>query len=229
MRIIFGLVVLGILFLGFAIQKLKWYWLIAGYNTMSKEEKENVEIEKVAKEMAIFLYIMAGLILVMAVFGTKYPFLEYILPVAIVVGVFFLILRSGKYDKNKRDKSEVIGTLVILIIPIAIMTFVFATSLSPVKISFENDNLNIAGNVIKEENIESVKLLDKYPTMKKKIGSALGGHRNGTFYVDGFGECKVYTDNLKLPIMEVKANGITYLVNSKDSKLIDEIYEKIKK
>lgn len=89
MMIIFGLVVLGILFLGFAIQKLKWYWLIAGYNTMSKEEKENVEIEKVAKEMAIFLYIIAGLILVMAVFGTKYPFLEYILPVAIVVGVFF--------------------------------------------------------------------------------------------------------------------------------------------
>ena len=28
-----------------ALKYFKWYWLIAGYNTMSKSEKENVDEE----------------------------------------------------------------------------------------------------------------------------------------------------------------------------------------
>ena len=40
------IVAIGVLFLvmGVMIKHFKWYWLIAGYNTMSKEQKKKVDI-----------------------------------------------------------------------------------------------------------------------------------------------------------------------------------------
>lgn len=49
--------------MGFLLRKKKAYWLIAGYNTMSPEEKakynEKYDIEKIAKYLGLLLYYIA--------------------------------------------------------------------------------------------------------------------------------------------------------------------------
>lgn len=229
MSIVSVIVALFLVGLGLCIQKFKLYWLIAGYNTMSAEEKENVDIKGLAREMAICLYAMGGFFILVAIFGERFPQIEYLMPFVIIGGVLITIFRSGKYDKNKADKGELIGTIIIITIPIIISIFIFAITLTPVKLTFNANSINLDGNIIEIQNIESAKLLDEYPKMNKIIGSGLAGHKNGTFEVDGIGQCKVYTDTLKLPLLEIKANGMTYLVNSKNSNIINEVYEKIKK
>ncbi|MDW7671778.1 MAG: DUF3784 domain-containing protein [Bacillota bacterium] len=53
---------IGALFilLGIAIHKLKWYFLISGYNTMSKEKKANVDTEGLGRLMGFYLYLNGG-------------------------------------------------------------------------------------------------------------------------------------------------------------------------
>ena len=49
--------------MGFLLRKKKAYWLIAGYNTMSPEEKakynEKYDIDKIAKYLGLLLYYIA--------------------------------------------------------------------------------------------------------------------------------------------------------------------------
>lgn len=47
--------------IGICISKFKWYWLISGYNTMSKEEKANVEIEALGNHMSKIFFLISSL------------------------------------------------------------------------------------------------------------------------------------------------------------------------
>lgn len=49
-------------FLGLIIKYKKTYWMISGYNTMTREEQDNVDKEKMGNAVAISSFIMAGFI-----------------------------------------------------------------------------------------------------------------------------------------------------------------------
>ncbi|MEX1377594.1 MAG: DUF3784 domain-containing protein [Eubacteriales bacterium] len=53
--------------IGLFIQVKKVTWLISGYNTLSKEEKEKYDIDKLCLYMGYFLYLLAAVWLLMAV------------------------------------------------------------------------------------------------------------------------------------------------------------------
>lgn len=52
---------------GWLIKYKKLTWLISGYNTASKEEKQRYDIIKLCKYMGNFMFILAGIFLAMAV------------------------------------------------------------------------------------------------------------------------------------------------------------------
>ncbi|WP_087758712.1 DUF3784 domain-containing protein [Herbinix luporum] len=56
--IIVGIILIGI---GLGVHVFKWYFLISGYNTMSKEKKEKVDIKGLARLLGIYAYINGGL------------------------------------------------------------------------------------------------------------------------------------------------------------------------
>jgi hypothetical protein len=45
--------------LGALIKYAKWYWLIAGYNTATPEEKKNIDIEALARS-SVMLYLQVA-------------------------------------------------------------------------------------------------------------------------------------------------------------------------
>lgn len=106
--------VLGVGFLligtGVAISKYKWYWLIAGYNTSSKEEKEKVDIEQLAKHMGRLCYIMAVGIWMT---GLLVHFFE--IPVSISTIVMSIIIFGYIIYMQKFDSSEDVKTNRIII------------------------------------------------------------------------------------------------------------------
>ena len=57
-------------FIGLSVHVFKWYFLIAGYNTMSKEEKANVDIESVARIMGYWGYFNGVLFLIVTLLST---------------------------------------------------------------------------------------------------------------------------------------------------------------
>ena len=94
--------------LGIVIKHGKMYFLIAGYNTMSKEEKAKHDIEGIATLFRNVMFAMALLIIVgyFAADWFKNPKLETIaLFLSILLGVPYLLIRSNS-NKYKIDKTK---------------------------------------------------------------------------------------------------------------------------
>ncbi len=93
--------------LGILIKNGKMYWLIAGYNTMSKEEKEKYDIVGIAR---VFRNVMFGMAFIM-ITGyliaklTDNPAIQnYAFWVSMIVGIPFLLIESNskKYKDNQK-------------------------------------------------------------------------------------------------------------------------------
>jgi hypothetical protein len=101
------MIVIAILFivLGILIKYGKMYFLIAGYNTMPKEEKEKYDVDGIAN---VFRNVMFGMafIIIVGYFSAKWTgnphFQEYAFLLSMVIGIPFLIIKSNskKYKKN---------------------------------------------------------------------------------------------------------------------------------
>lgn len=102
------MIVTAIIFIvcGILIKYLKMYFLIAGYNTMSKEKRAKYDIERIANMMGNVFFIMALLIIVghWATDWFDNPNIEiYILVGTTLVGVAYIIIKSNS-SKYKIDK-----------------------------------------------------------------------------------------------------------------------------
>ncbi|MCF7559729.1 DUF3784 domain-containing protein [Sabulilitoribacter multivorans] len=92
--------------LGILIKHGKLYFLIAGYNTMPKEEKEKYDIEGVATVFRNTMFAMAFVIIIGFILSKwlNLPNIEtYAFFVAIICGVPYLIIisNSNKYKINR--------------------------------------------------------------------------------------------------------------------------------
>jgi hypothetical protein len=87
-----------LLIIGWLIKYKKVTWLISGYNTSSKQEKQQYDIEKLCKHVGNFIFILAGIFFMMAiasVLSSKYnDSITWIgfgtLAVTIVCGIIYL-------------------------------------------------------------------------------------------------------------------------------------------
>ncbi|KJD36527.1 hypothetical protein PW52_02420 [Tamlana sedimentorum] len=84
--------------LGILIKYKKMYWLIAGYNTMPKKEKQKYNIEGIANVFGNVMFGMA-LILILGYLVAKWtrnPEIEnYTFWVSIIIGVPYLLITSN--------------------------------------------------------------------------------------------------------------------------------------
>jgi len=87
-----------LILLGIAIKYFKLYFLIAGYNTMSKEEKTKVKIEKAATLMRNFLVFLGLTLLTLYFITVYYPdtkILDYLFFPLVIGSVLYLIVKSN--------------------------------------------------------------------------------------------------------------------------------------
>lgn len=94
--------------LGILIKYGKMYWLIAGYNTMPKEDKEKYNIEGIAN---VFRNVMFGMALIIF-FGyliaklTENPNIQnYAFLTSMIAGIPYLLIESNS-KKYKRIKKK---------------------------------------------------------------------------------------------------------------------------
>lgn len=90
--------VLILAIVGWLIKYKKVTWLISGYNTASKQGKEQYDIEKLCKHVGNFIFVLATIFLIMAMASTFLPGYSDIIiwigftmeAVAIVGGLIYL-------------------------------------------------------------------------------------------------------------------------------------------
>lgn len=98
-----GVAVLFIL-LGLLVKHGKMYFLLAGYNTLSKQERETYDIERVARLFRNTMLVMAFIIIVgyfLAEYTTNPNIKNYSFWISIILGVPYLLLQSNSKKFRK--------------------------------------------------------------------------------------------------------------------------------
>lgn len=235
--------VIGAFFIamGLAVHVFKWYFLIAGYNTMANEKKANVDTESLGRLMGVYSYVNGGVLIVMGVlhaFGLK-PVLT---PVILIFGIstVYLLIRAQKYDGNIYDKNGKliegawkqfalpVGTVVITLIFVAFLMFF---SSQETKVTFLEEGLQIHGmygDIYNWESIETVKLMEELPTIEMRTnGSALGSNLKGHFRTTELDSVKLFVNTQKSLYIYLETDEGVIIFNMKNEDETQEVFEEI--
>jgi hypothetical protein len=227
--------------IGILIYFFKCYFLISGYNTMSKEKKEKVNVKALGKLMGYYCF-ANGLVLILA--GILYALnIEKSIALSgifFAISTIYLLVKAQTYDGNIFDENGRIrkGAGKQLTIPAAIsgvaivaVAAVALFSMQPTKVSFLDEGLKIHGmygDVHKWESIDSVELKDSLYNIKwRSNGSAIGSYLKGYFVTTEIGEVKLFV-NTKIPsYIYLESDGKTIIFNLENSQKTKEIYDEI--
>lgn len=208
--------------------------LIAGYNTMPKDIKKNVDIEGLSTYLRNG-FIVIGLTIIVGYFLFKWIGFTMIansmIPIVTLVGVTILVINSQRFDHNKEKKTKqtfiVLG--LVLVIVIGQITYGFI----PSKISFNNDSVRFSGMYGLEVNIsdiDNIELTDNIPAIKMRTnGFSFGTVNKGFFNLEEFGKTRllIHSDSPAYLIISIN-NGEKIIINLKDKAETETTYNKIK-
>ena len=108
---------------GILIHKFKFYFLIAGYNMMSKEEKEEYNASSIGKHVGFYLYFISVLSLAVGLFFQFFQISKQTDKLVIAVYVIFTMIAVSilLVKENKKRLNEVIPFIVFINIVILII------------------------------------------------------------------------------------------------------------
>ncbi len=233
-----GLYFIGALFilLAFGIKYFKWYFLIAGYNTMSKAQKDNVDIKGLGNLIGNFMFAIASIIFAGGLSNHyKLIWLQTILMVSIFPLSILLLILAQKYDhntKNKIDKTSmglVVGISIVAVVLSSLMIFYGAKE---VNISLDSERIHIGGIYSKSiplASIKEIELAEEIPKILKKVnGFNMGPILKGKFDLDGYGLSNLYIHSSKSPFIIIKTENTYYIINYKDPHKTNDLYKELK-
>lgn len=165
--------------IGICISKLKWYWLISGYNTMNKEEKANVEIETLGNYMSKTFFFISSLNIVGFLLNYFFNISLAIFIVLTVIVLLYSIYYCQRFDHNTNSSKE---TKIVLVIVIFIMLItcipIMAIGYSSTKVTITDTSIKISSGVnasIPKDKIKSISLVNEMPkTLIRTGGIGMG-------------------------------------------------------
>jgi hypothetical protein len=225
--------------LGYLIKYAKWYWLIAGYNMASPEEKEKIDIVGLSHSMSTALF-ASGIAMFLFGIGLWAGF-----PLPVHLGItlipillcLYLVWNGQKYSVHTPDADRGISIgmglavgLPLLAILSMIAIGIFYSS-KPASISITSQQISISGIYgITEsmENIREIKLLPTIPEIEwKKKGFGYGDVRKGKFQLQKWGEGRLYLISNNPPFLYIKTTDSYMLLNYKNSTQTNQVYQSL--
>lgn len=242
MEIIWILLALLFIFLGFAMTKLKWYFLISGYNTMTKEQKQHVDVEGLAKLLGWYSYALAALFIVIGIVA----YLEYtnlMLPLVALIVVFtvIVVVKAQKYNHNLIDENgkwkkgaskNFKRPVIISAITLIGVAVIFYFALQPTEVTLTDGAIEIAGmygDMYEFTNMEQLTLLDELPAIAMRTnGSAVGSKLEGHFKLENGEKVKLFVDKKIPSFIQFVYEGKRIIFNLPTEAETRALYEKIR-
>ncbi len=227
--------------IGLAVHVFKLYFLIAGYNTMSKDKKVNVDTKSLGRLMGIYSYCNGGVFMLMGILhilGLR-PGMTPVI-VFLSISTVFLLIKAQKYDGNLYDENGKLrkgagkqlavpaGITVVALIFVAVVMFF---SSQATKVTFLEEGLQIHGmygQVYDWELIEEVRVIESLPEIERRTnGSAVGSHLKGHFRTTEHGAVKLFVDTKRPPFIHLESNGSITIFNLGNAEETEKTYEEI--
>lgn len=238
MEVMFMIIGFIAIALGVAIGKFKCYDLISGYNSASKEAKKNINIDKMAKHIAIMCYIMGTAFIIMPILNEVIGLSYGILMIIIIIFLFSYIIYIQKFNHNKNSKRNTIIMTILFIITGIFMAVSLIYGMASCKVTFSEEDIKISGQygiTINKEDIISCTLIDDMPKIVAKNNGFNDGAGNnkGSFTLDKGEKASLYMQSNKGPfvrlVLKDKNIYINYWNQADTEELYNEFMNNIKK
>ena len=230
------LLIISALFLliGILISKFKWYWLISGYNTMSKEEQSNVEIEASGKHMGRMCFTISTLNIIGFLLNYFFNISIIIFIILTVIILLYFIYYCQRFDHNPGSSKE---TKIVLVVVIFIMLIVnipiMSISYSSTKVTITDTSIKISSGVnasISRDKVKSISLVDEIPKILIRTGGiGMGRIQKGNYNLEGDINAKLFLASKEGPFIEiiVDSRPTHYYINYKDKEITKTNYDGI--
>lgn len=208
---------------------------------MTKEQKENVDVEGLAKLMGNYLYALATLFIVVGIVD----FLDYsklILPLLALIIVFtvIVVVKSQKFNHNLVDSNgkwkqgaskNFKRQGIILAITLIAVAVILYFSLQPTGVMVTENEIEIAGmygDTYEFASMEQVTLLEELPEIALRTnGSAVGSKLKGHFKFENGDKAKLFVDKSNPPFIQFVDEGKTVIFNLSTEAETRALYEKL--
>lgn len=229
-NLIIGLFLIGIGFLVKAFPDL-----IAGYNTMTKEQKANVDIKGLSSFMRN-CFIVMGLIIIIGSYFFNWIGLSMIsnsiVLISVLSGVIILLIKSRKFNKNESNKKSKAAFVILGIVIVFIVSLLFYGS-KPSEILINKETALITGLYGIElpiKNIQEVKLITQLPAIiTRSNGFSFGTIKKGYFKLEEYGKCRLFLQSdSDLYLVIVDKNGERTILNHTDKRETETEFENLK-
>lgn len=225
--------------MGYLVKEKKMYWLISGYNTAKKEEKERYDIEGLANFLATQMYIMAGLFVIASVMiYFRQDILGGLVFFLILPQSMYLVIKAQSFYKAKEEeKAKVRKQTVFLGIFLAV-TIIFVSGLLylsyiPAVIDLEDEYVDIKGlygRKLYYSEITNISLEENIPKIVKRTnGSSIGEIKKGRFSLENQENVLLFLEKDGPDYLVIEYQGRKIIFNSKDNSKIIKLYQDIEK
>ncbi|MFD1315496.1 DUF3784 domain-containing protein [Namhaeicola litoreus] len=216
---------LSLLFMaiGFLINEKNAINLLAGYNTMSVEQRKNFDLHgylTLFKKFHIFLgisFLVFGLILYFLGEETALVAFISIYPISAYLIFIFIGFRFDNNPKNLKRYASVI----VVVVSLLLVVYMMFEGMKENELVFSDDNISIEGmygDDILYAEIAVIKLVDQLPKIvKKSNGFAAGEVRKGYFKTDQDEKVKLILNGDQIPIIYIQKRDSTKLYFSSSS------------
>ncbi len=214
-----------LIMLSFFLNSKNAKYLLAGYNAMSEEQRESIDINNLIKSLRLVLLFIGALTLLAYSVLWWFAYEEYsifILFAAPIVLLFFIVKIKNKYvsspiySNSRKVVFFTIAGLLTFVLPI----YFIISSNSDAKFTLLQNSLSIEGSYDREidyKKIKSIELVDELPKIIEKTGGFnLGRRLKGSFLTK---EGKVYLNVYlrKPPYLQIKTLREVIYLNGSDS------------
>lgn len=238
--IIIGLISI---FIGLAVHVFKWYFLISGYNTMSKEKKKNVDTEGLGRLLGIYSYLIGALLIITGiVYELGYTGIVTPVIILVVILAVLMIVKSQKFDGNLYDEDgkfrkgagkQLVPTMIITGITLIFVAVIMFFSSQSTEITILEDGIQIHGmygDTYEWEEIETIVLQEALPTIERRTnGSALGPNLKGHFKTKEHGSVKLFVHKETPPFIYLKTKDKLIIFNMKEANETEAIFKQMTK
>lgn len=230
--IILSIVSLIFILIGVAISKYKCYWLISGYNTASKVEKENIEVEKLAKHMARMCYIVSAFLFFGGIITGYFKLSIMPLTLILIIVIFGYIFYLQKFDHNKKSKAELLVLAVVAFVTLAVLIITFSLGSEPNEIKITDSSIVIDGSYgtsIKKVNITAIESIEILPEISSRTnGYSDGANKKGDFKLENGEKVKLYIQSKEGPFIKITSKDKVVFINYKDKDKTLELLNNLK-
>jgi len=217
------------------IRYFKWYWLIAGYNTMTRERKRQVDIEGLGKFLGNMFFGLAAVMAagsVLAYFAV--PGVSIAVPVIMVILIVYMLIKARYFDAGacnpdgtlRRSTKIIIGLIIALLAAIVVLTY---TGTFPSRVIVDPESVQIKGMysvTIRRDEIHNITLEDSLPQILRRTnGFSAGGVLKGHFELKDLGRARLYVDANKPPFIYINTADGLVIVNQGDRQNTEKLYQ----